>query len=383
MQMTQKILFYTHGLVDGGGERLWSCLASAFKARGRDVIFAQDFEADENRANLEASIPVFTLGRGHVRAIRQLAQVLRDEKPDVALSAIGGSNTKLMIAKWLSRSPVRTIITYHGFREWRTGVLSFLTYFFLPVLSSLADCTVAVSDGLREQLIQKWGAKPERTITILNPVFYPHMARVPSDSELKSRADVFLAVGRMVPEKDFITLVRAFARIDRPNARLVILGKGPDEAKLRQEIARLGITNRVTLPGYSKEPWRYYAEAKCFVLSSISEPFGNVIVEAMAYGLPVVATACSGPQEILRHGEFGRIVALGSDLQLAHAMTATLDNPGNPAVRRKRADDFSFDVRVPTYDALISSVLASAPGTAGAADEAGGSVADEQSRPAA
>jgi glycosyltransferase involved in cell wall biosynthesis len=376
--MSDKILFYTHGLVDGGGERLWSCLASAFKARGNDVLFAQDFEADENRANLDSSIPLVTLGRNHFRAVRALADLLAREKPDIALSAIGGSNVKLILAKWLSGSQVRTIITYHGFREWRTGILSFITYFFLPVLSALADCTVAVSDGLREQLIKKWGARPEKTITILNPVFYPQAARVPSEAELKARGENFLAVGRMVPEKDFLTLVRAFARLDRPNARLVILGKGPDEAKVKSEIARLGLSGRVTLPGYSKEPWRYYSEAKCFVLSSNSEPFGNVIVEAMAYGLPVVATACSGPQEILRHGEFGRIVAVGSELQLAHAMSATLENTGDPAIRRKRADDFSFDVRVPTYEAMIARVLSRQP-EAITAEE----LPAEQTRPAA
>ena len=376
--MSDKILFYTHGLVDGGGERLWSCLATAFKARGNDVIFAQDFEADENRANLDASIPLFTLGKKRIQAVRNLAELLRREKPDVALSAIGGSNLKLMLAKWLAGSPVRTVITYHGFREWRTGILSFITYFFLPVLSALADSTVAVSDGLREQLVKKWGARPEKTIAILNPVFFPQSARVPSEAEFNARGDVFLAVGRMVPEKDFITLVRAFARLDRPNARLVILGKGPDEAKVKAEIERLGVAGRITLPGYCKEPWRYYAEAKCFVLSSNSEPFGNVIVEAMAYGLPVVATACSGPQEILRHGEFGRIVAVGSDLQLAHAMAATLDNPGDPATRRARADDFNFEVRVPTYEQLIHRVLARQPARA-----AGNGVGAEQSRPAA
>lgn len=376
--MSEKILFYTHGLVDGGGERLWSCLASAFKARGRDVIFAQDFEAEENRANLDASIPLFTLGKNHFLAVRNLAELLRREKPDVALAAIGGSNTKLMLAKWLARSPVRTIITYHGFREWRTGVLSFITYFFLPILSGLADCTVAVSDGLRDQLLKKWGTRPEKTVTILNPVFFPQGARVPSESELKARGEVFLAVGRMVPEKDFVTLVRAFGRLERPKARLVILGKGPDEAKIKAEIARLGLQDRISLPGYSKEPWRYYAEAKCFVLSSASEPFGNVVVEAMAYGLPVVATACSGPQEILRHGEFGRIVAVGSDLQLAHAMDATLDNPGDPAVRRRRANDFSFDVRVPAYEKLVAEVLGTSQAVTALAD-----IPAERSRPAA
>lgn len=358
--MAKKILFYTHGLVDGGGERLWSCLASAFKKRGNDVIFAQDFEADENQANLESTIPVFTLGRNHILAVKRLAEVLKREQPDIALSAIGGSNTKLMLAKWLAGSNVKAIITYHGFKEWRTGILSFITYLFLPILSALAECTVAVSDGLRNELIEKWGARADRTVCILNPVFFPQSARVPSEAELAERPEVLLAVGRMVPEKDFITLVRAFARLQRPQARLVILGKGPDEAKLVAEIERLGIKHRVSMPGYSKEPWTYYEQAKCFVLSSSSEPFGNVVVEAMAYGLPIVATACSGPQEILRHGEHGRIVAVGNDLQLAHAMAGALENPGNPALRRKRADDFSFDVRVPAYEDVITRALGAA-----------------------
>ena len=355
--MSNKILFYTHGLVDGGGERLWSCLASAFKARGNDVIFVQDFEADDNRSNLDSSIPLFTIGRSHWRAVRRLADILRQEKPDIALSAIGGSNTKLMLAKWLSRSPIRTIITYHGFCEWRSGLLSFVTYLALPVLSAFADCTVAVSDGLREQLVKRWGARPQKTITILNPVFFPAAAPVPSEAELCGRPDMLLAVGRLVPEKDFPTLLRAFARLEQPSARLIILGKGPEEARLKALSKELGIANRVTLAGYSKEPWRFYSQAKCFVLSSLSEPFGNVVVEAMAYGLPIVATASAGPQEILRHGKFGRIVAAGSDLQLAHAIADTLEHPGDPAQRRRRAEDFSFAVRVPAYEELVRSVL--------------------------
>jgi glycosyltransferase involved in cell wall biosynthesis len=355
--MPAKVLFYTHGLVDGGAERLWSCLASAIKTRGFDVVFAQDFEADDNRANLDATIPVYTLGRSHWRSVLNLADVLRTEKPDIALAAVGGSNLKLLLAKSLARSNVRTIITYHGFREWTTGVLSFVSYFGLPILSTLADSTVAVSDGLREKLVNGWHARKDRTITILNPVFFPSSAEVPSAVEIKARPDTLLAVGRFVPEKDFTTLIRAFARLERPGAKLVILGKGPEEGKLRSEIARLGLKKRVLLPGYSKEPWSHYAGAKCFVLSSNSEPFGNVIVEALAYGLPVVSTACSGPQEILLHGRYGRIVAVGDELQLAHALKDALDEPGDPLDRRRRADEFSFDVRVPTYEALIRKIL--------------------------
>jgi len=355
--MSAKVLFYVPGLVDGGGERLWSCLASAIQARGFDVIFAQDFEASENRCNLDSRIPVHTLGRNHRRSVLALARLLRTEKPDIALAAVGGSNLKLMLAKALARSPVRTVLTFHGSREWKTGLLSFLSYLGLPLLTTIADRTVAVSDGLKQELIHRWRARKNRVTTILNPVFFPASAPVPTEVELKERAPILLAVGRFVAEKDFITLVRAFARLDHPSAKLVILGKGPEERELRLEIARLRLKSRVELPGYSQEPWSYYAKAKCLVLSSVSEPFGNVVVEALAFGLPVVATACEGPQEILRHGQFGRIVACRNEFQLADAIRDTLDEPGDPLARRRRADAFSFAQRVPLYEALIRDVL--------------------------
>jgi glycosyltransferase involved in cell wall biosynthesis len=365
-----KILFYTHGLVDGGAERLWACLASAFKYRGYDVIFAQDFEAQENRANLDASVPLTTLGANHFRAVRRLAQLLRDEKPDVALSAVGGSNLKLLAAIALARTKTRPILSYHGAREYTTGWLSYGAYLGLPIWSRWAPRTIAVSEGLRQQLRRRWHANDSRTVTILNPVFYPENAGVPTTDALRQREDIVLSVGRFVPEKDYQTLVRAFARLDRPNARLVILGKGPQFELIRNEIRKLGLEDRVDLPGYSNEPWHAYATAKCFVSSSSSEPFGNVVVEAMAHGLPVVATACAGPKEILRQGEFGRLVPIGDDVQLAAAIEATLAAPGDPEVNRRRAQDFSFKVRVPAYEAVIREVLAEASGPVRAASVA-------------
>jgi glycosyltransferase involved in cell wall biosynthesis len=355
--MAAKILFYTHALVDGGAERLWSRLASAFKERGFEVIFAQDFEADDNRGNLDANIRVYTLGRNHWRATRNLADLLEAEKPDIALSAVGGSNLKLLLAKALARSNVRTIISYHGFNEWRSGLMSFATYLGLPVLSAYADRAIAVSSALRETLVRRWRARDKRTVAVLNPVYFPSNAPAPNESELKARADVVLAVGRLVPEKDFATLIRAFALLDRPDAKLVVLGKGPEEARLRAEIAKLGLADRVLLPGFSKEPWHYYETAKCFALSSKSESFGNVVVEALAYGLPVVATACAGAKEILENGRYGKIVPIGDERRLAAAMANALDVPGDPIIRRKRAEEFSFNRRVEDYFALVRQVL--------------------------
>jgi glycosyltransferase involved in cell wall biosynthesis len=351
-----KLMFYTHGLVDGGGERLWACLATAFHRRGYPVIFVQDFEAADNKPNLDPAIPVHTLGTHPVGATRALINLLRAERPAVALSAIGGSNTKLMTALAFARVTTQAIISYHGANEWRSGLLSFATFAGLPYLSARAARTIAVSGGLKSQLVKTWGAHEPKTIALHNPVFFPDDAPVPTITTLAARDDVVLAVGRFVAEKDFLTLIRAFARLKRTSARLVIIGKGPLHAELTAEIAALGLDDRVSLPGYC-EPWSRYHTAKVLVSSSRAEQFGNALVEAMAYGLPVVSTDCDGPREILESGRFGRIVPVGDPDRLAAAIDATLDDPGDPAERRKRADAFSFAVRVPAYENLINEVL--------------------------
>jgi glycosyltransferase involved in cell wall biosynthesis len=355
-----KLMFYTHALVDGGGERLWACLATAFHRRGYPVVFVQDFAATDNQSHLDPAIAVRTLGTHPIAATRALTQVLREERPAVALSAIGGSNTKLMAALHLAQVPTKAIISYHGVNEWRTGLLSFATFAALPYLSARAARTVAVSAGLRSQLVDTWGAYAPKTVALHNPVFFPADAPVPTAQDLSARDDVVLAVGRFVAEKDFSTLIQAFARVKRQTARLVIIGKGPLQAQLEAQIAAAGLGDRVSLPGFAA-PWPHYATAKVFVSSSRSEQFGNALVEAMAYGLPVVATDCNGPREILDNGRHGCIVPVGDPVRLADAIDQALDDPGTPTLRRARADAFSFAVRIPAYERLITDVLAEQP----------------------
>jgi glycosyltransferase involved in cell wall biosynthesis len=352
-----KLLFYTHGLVDGGAERLWSCLATAMTKAGYDVVFVEDFPAIENRHSLADNIRLHTLGRNHVSAVRKLADILRTEKPDVALSAVAGSNLKLLLARRLAHSPVKVVASYHGFLEWQTGLLSFLTYLSLPFIGRSAEAVIVVSDGLRDKLVHTWNAPRERLVTIDNPVFFPEETLVPTAMELAKRPPVVLALGRMVVEKDFAMLIRAFAKVQNKDAKLVILGKGPLEQELRKEIERLNLQDRVTLAGYMPKPWDAYANARCFVLPSYSEAFGNVIIEAMAHGLPVVSTDCDGPMHILEGGKHGKVVAKRDEDAMAAAITKALLETGNPATRRARADVFSFSTRIPAYEAVIAHVL--------------------------
>lgn len=354
-----KLLFYVPGLVDGGAERLWASLATALYRLGYPVVFAVDFEAADNRHQLDPGIALTVLGQGHKAQTLRLAQLLREERPDVALSAVAGSNTKLLLALAMARTPTRPILSFQGANEHKTGLLSLLTFLSIPLSTRIAPRTVAVSHGLRRLLISRWRASARRTVALPNPVFLPPDVPVPDAATLAAREPVVLAVGRLVDDKDYPTLIRAMARVRTPGARLVILGKGPREREIRDEIARLKLGDRVTLAGYSRDPWEYYRSAKCFAISSQSEQFGNVVVEALAHGLPVVTTASVGPSEILDdRPELGRIVDVGDAVALADALDAMLTHPGDPGVRRTRADEFSFAARLPGYEAVIADVMA-------------------------
>jgi glycosyltransferase involved in cell wall biosynthesis len=162
---------------------------------------------------------------------------------------------------------------------------------------------------------------------------------------------VFLAAGRLVPQKDHRTLIDAFAALRaRMPARLVILGEGPERPALEALIRRWGIEDDVALPGFDLYPAAYMARADVFVLSSRWEGLANVIVEAMACGTPVVSTDCpSGPAELLEGGRFGPVVPVGDAPALAAAMEQAFRDPVPPDVLKRRASEFSLDRSVDAY----------------------------------
>ena len=161
---------------------------------------------------------------------------------------------------------------------------------------------------------------------------------------------MILGVGRLTQAKDFPTLIRAFALVRKKRAaRLMILGEGEERPKLEALVRELGLEREVTLPGFVDNPYKYMKRAAVFVLSSKWEGFGNVLVEAMALGTPVVSTDCpSGPAEILENGRWGRLVPVGDVYALAEAIIETLDEEHHPDVAN-RAKDFAVELAVEKY----------------------------------
>ena len=232
----------------------------------------------------------------------------------------------------------------------------------VPILMNylfpLADKVIAVSKGVRDDVPQLAGLPESRVMTIYNPIFQPSLLEQASTdpghpwlAEV-DRIPVNLGVGKLRPQKDFETLIKAFALLtQRRPARLIILGEGEELDRLNACARELGVSYAVDLPGYVLNPYAYLSQASIFVLSSAWEGLGNVIVEALACGCPVVSTDCpSGPREILDGGRFGKLVPVRDAKAIADAIEETLDNPPLRDSLRKRAQDFNVADSVSAYE---------------------------------
>ncbi|MEZ8217590.1 Glycosyltransferase Family 4 [Candidatus Fervidibacteria bacterium JGI MDM2 SSWTFF-3-K9] len=290
----------------------------------------------------------------------KLADQLRQIRPNALLSALINCNLTAILAQRFANGS-KTVMSEHN-----TPSISLLSQSaagtvlrMMRHLYPKADRIVAVSQGVADDLITLLNLPTEKVTVIYNPIVTPELferSQKPINHPWleQNRLPVILAVGRLTKQKDYPTLFRAFSLVRqvRP-AKLLILGEGEERANLERLAVELGIQNDVSMPGFVDNPFAFMSKASVFVLSSAWEGFGNVLVEALACGCPVVATDCrSGPREILDNGRYGRLVPVGDHEALAKAILETLDSPDFPADRQtriQRAMEFSVDAAVDKY----------------------------------
>ena len=222
---------------------------------------------------------------------------------------------------------------------------------------------VAVSEGVRKSYESAGIIGPGQGRKIQNPAYVPYideLAKCEPDHPWFSDhgPPVILGAGRLVPQKDFPTLIDAFQRIraSRP-CRLVILGEGPLRAELEARIAGFGLSHCVSLPGWVENPFAFMARAALFVLSSCYEGLPTVLIEALACGCPAVSTDCpAGPSEILEDPAL--LAPVGNPEALAQVMLHAMDRPADKAALVAGAARFSVERAIDSYETLIADVLA-------------------------
>lgn len=304
--------------------------------------------------------------------LADLARHLRERRPDALIAAGSGPNMLAVWARRLAGVPTRIVVSQRDIlrssassdRRWRRRLLGSA----LRRTYGMADAVVAVSHGVADDLAAATGLPRSAITVIYNPVVDDRLralAAAPVEHPWLGAGEppVILAVGRLAPQKDYPTLIRAFARVrGRRPARLLILGDARSEAGTASErtalldlAAQEGVAGDVDIPGFAANPAAYMARSALLVLSSRHEGLGNVLIEALACGCPVVSTDCPhGPAEILDHGRYGRLVPVGDGEALAGAILATLDHPPDRALLRKRGSEFTVERAVEAYLDLLS-----------------------------
>jgi glycosyltransferase involved in cell wall biosynthesis len=278
-----------------------------------------------------------------VLALLELIRLLRRERPAVVHANSSKAGILGRLAAVAAGVPAR-LFTVHGWAFKADRGLSARAYLWADrLMSPLTTTTICVADSELRAGLRARTCRPDRTVVIRNGV-------APGPPPRPSRAGpvTVLAVGRLRPPKDFPTLVRAVARLEPGAVRLEIAGDGPERAALASEIERLGLDGTVELLGTRSDVPDLLAAADVFVLSSDSEGLPMSVLEAMAAGVPVVATAVGGVPELVRDDETGLLVPPRDPGALAAALGKLAADPElrrrlGGAGRRRVENEFSLD----------------------------------------
>ena len=370
MANRRRIVFHTASLRGGGAERVFVLMANELAARGHDVTL---FTWNGNGPNagllsgevkvVDFDIPIRGEGYGKLATLKSLfrsASLFRRLRPDAVFSAPEFANLVMAVALLFAGSRAKFFPTFHAAAALPASTFGAkAAVWFSKLIGGRASKAIAVSIGVGRDIVAR-GIPAAKVVVIHNPLSPPAPRQSTPhawESRLAALGDgpVIATAGRLVPVKDHRSLLEAFALVrQRRPARLAIFGDGPLEEQLRIHASELKIADDVLFAGYVADLAAAYGAADVFVLSSTSEGFGNVLVEAMAAGIPVVSTdAPHGPREILDGGRFGPLVPVGDAQALADAIDRTIDLPVATYELKRRASNFDVKAIGDRYEALL------------------------------
>lgn len=375
--MTSKpiILFVINSLAGGGAERvLTTILGGSERWTARYDLHLALLDREPGAYRSPAHVTMHQLDARHRLgpSIVQLRSLVRRLRPAATLSFLTRANVANAAAMfgsgrpWLVSERVNTSAHLgHGRAAVAARAMVRLAY-------PRATHVIAVSEGVVNDLTHNFGVRQSRISAIANPVDHDRIAELAAEpSGIAVTGDDVVAAGRLVPAKNFAMLLSAFAASGVPG-RLVLMGEGPERAALEALAQRLGIAERVLMPGFVANPFAVLSRARLFAMSSNAEGFPNGLVEAMACGLPVIATNCaSGPSEILANTpreaiigtkpvEAGALVPPCDADAFAAALREVYDSPGRAAMARSalaRSLDYGVERATSEYWRRIEAAL--------------------------
>ena len=329
-----KLAFYIGSLHKGGAERVFVNLAEYFLSHGYQVIMVtqykkeDEYKLDNNIKRIISDITPQETTKNRItnfyRRMRKLHNIWKTEKPDLVLSCVGKNNFMTIVTTMFTKTKPVVSVVGEAKEEYPNILMKTLANLLFPHAAGIILQT--------ERSRSFFSKRIAKTAVILPNSLNPLFIRPRFMGEREKR---IVSVGRLDANKNHEMIIRAFANLAPryPEYTLTVYGEGELRGHLQNLINSLGLEEKATLPGIIPDVADKIEKAALFVLTSYSEGISNALIEAMALGLPVIATdvPSGGTVELIRHNENGLIIPPGDQQALEQAMDTLLSDKKHAA----------------------------------------------------
>jgi len=375
----KKVIFVVPSLRGGGGERVAATLLESLQRSSSNIkliLVLFDVEStgslrpdiDVRYLNVRKSRDIIYTIKKFFKVFFNLSRIIKNESPCTILGFMDYSNVVSIIGNWLSGKKNRVIISVHNIpivqmRECAPNFWEKIMGLLINIFYSKADSIIAVSKHVGDDLVKNSKINKKLIHIINNPIDIDRINYLSNEDVAEEffneDAPIILSVGRLSKEKGFEYLLKAFSLLkERSNARLVILGEGKEEANLKKLSKELGIDKQVLFLGFKDNPYKYMKRSTIFVFPSLYESFGIAMVEAMACGIPVIATkSYEGIEDIIEHEKNGLLIPVADENSLAESMFRLLNDEelrrSLSMEAKKKVENFSIDKITKKYKKVL------------------------------
>ncbi len=359
-----KIFFFISNLSGGGAQRtMVNLLRSIDRNAFLPTLVLLDHDPnDAYNSLIPDDVEIVNLNSRARYAALKIKKLIEAKQPDVLFSTLPQVNFAVWLAKKISTKKPKLVLRETNYREIGINISKFEQKIYKKVYRE-ADQVIGLSEGVTNHMINMYGLDPSKITRIYNPVDVAGIREKCKEacSITYNKNFKLIACGRLAKQKNYPVLINALSILKQKgytDFELFIMGEGPEEKNLRKMIGDHGLDDNIKLIGFKKNPYAYMRQADLFILSSMWEGFGHVIVESISCGTPVLATDCPhGPREILKDGEYGWLVSNNDHNQLAKKLEYLMLNHDEISKMSnkisKRAKEFDIKNIVKEYEATF------------------------------